>query len=44
MIGIKGHYWPIFNVADSAVTVGVIIFLIASYFDNRKEKIVEEEF
>ena len=42
MVGIKGHYWPIFNVADSAVTVGVIIFLIASYFDNRKEKIVEE--
>ena len=42
MVGIKGHYWPIFNVADSAVTVGVAIFLIVGYFGDRKGKIIEE--
>ncbi len=24
-VGIGGHYWPIFNVADSAVTVGAVL-------------------
>ncbi len=43
MVGIKGHYWPIFNIADSAVTVGVVIFLIVGYIDGRKEEINEEE-
>jgi signal peptidase II len=28
-VGVSGHYWPIFNVADSAVTVGAVLLGIA---------------
>ena len=28
-VGVGGHYWPIFNVADSAVTVGAVVLGIA---------------
>ncbi|MEE9465319.1 MAG: signal peptidase II [Candidatus Neomarinimicrobiota bacterium] len=31
-VGIGGYRWYVFNVADSAVTVGVIIYLLASIF------------
>jgi signal peptidase II len=31
---IKGYHWPAFNVADSAITVGVAFFLLAGYLDN----------
>lgn len=29
------HHWPAFNVADSAITVGVGIFLISNFFRSR---------
>ena len=33
------HHWPAFNVADSAITVGVTIFIVYSFFfDNNKER------
>lgn len=34
------HHWPAFNVADSAITVGVAIFLVMNIFfaDNAAEK------
>ena len=31
------HHWPAFNVADSAITVGVTIFMVMSlFFDNKQ--------
>lgn len=33
------HYWPIFNVADSSITVGVIIMLILMVKDVRETKV-----
>ena len=36
-IGIAGHRWYIFNIADSAVTVGIILYLIYStFFENNQ--------
>jgi len=29
------HHWPAFNVADSAITVGVTVFLVKSIFFDR---------
>jgi len=31
---VAGHYWPIFNVADSAVTVGAVVLGIAYLRDR----------
>lgn len=31
------HHWPAFNVADSAITVGVTIFLVMSIFFGEKQ-------
>ena len=33
------HYWPIFNVADSAITVGVTIMVILMVRDIREERL-----
>ena len=35
---IKGHHWPAFNVADSAITVGVALFLLAGLLEIKKER------
>ena len=33
---IKGHHWPAFNIADSAICIGISIFIISSW--KRPEK------
>ena len=38
------HHWPAFNVADSAISVGVAIFLVMNiFFDNMTEKKTKQE-
>ncbi len=35
------HHWPAFNVADSAICVGVAIMLICSWHEERQKKRLE---
>jgi len=37
------YHWPAFNVADSAISVGAILFLVYSYMKNFKTKESEEK-
>ena len=34
---IAGHHWPAFNVADSAITVGVALFLVANILEEKQK-------
>lgn len=34
---IAGHHWPAFNVADSAITVGVVLFLAANILEEKQK-------
>jgi signal peptidase II len=36
---IKNHHWPVFNIADSAITVGAVLLGIEIIFLNKKAKI-----
>ena len=36
-IGIVGHRWYIFNIADSAVSVGIVLYLVYSTFFEDKQ-------
>ncbi|WP_417908582.1 signal peptidase II [Candidatus Electronema sp. PJ] len=38
---ISGYHWPAFNVADSGITVGVGIFLLIQFLEDRAAKRVE---
>ena len=37
-VGVSGHRWYIFNIADSAVTMGIIIYLFYSTFIENKQR------
>lgn len=38
------HHWPAFNIADSAITVGVTILLVMNlFFHTEKEEIKQEQ-
>lgn len=34
---VKGHHWPAFNIADSAITVGVSLFVLGHLFSTKKQ-------
>jgi signal peptidase II len=34
-VGIGTHRWPIFNVADSAVSIGAVLLLLSFYFEEK---------
>jgi signal peptidase II len=36
-VGVSGHRWYIFNIADSAVTMGIIIYFFYSTFIENKQ-------
>ncbi|MDH3973907.1 MAG: signal peptidase II [Deltaproteobacteria bacterium] len=36
------HHWPAFNVADSAITAGVVLLIISMLFEHKKAESEEE--
>ena len=39
---ISSHHWPAFNIADSAISVGVAMFLLTQFLEDRREKAEQE--
>jgi signal peptidase II len=40
-IGFRGHYWPVFNVADIGVTVGATMLVVSALWPRRAPEPVE---
>ncbi|MDO9068590.1 MAG: signal peptidase II, partial [Deltaproteobacteria bacterium] len=34
------HHWPAFNVADSAISIGVVVFLLANILEGSEKKYI----
>jgi len=41
-VGVKNFRWPVFNVADSAVTVGMILLIVLVLTERQEEREVAE--
>jgi signal peptidase II len=37
-VHVWGYHWPAFNVADSAITIGVVVLIFDSLFGTEKER------
>jgi signal peptidase II len=37
-VHIQGHHWPAFNVADSAISMGVVVFFIANILEEKERR------
>lgn len=37
-VGVGGYRWPVFNVADMAVSVGAVLLLISFYLEERRAR------
>ncbi len=37
-VGLGSRRWPVFNIADSAVSIGAILLLISFYLEGRRER------
>jgi len=35
---LKGHHWPAFNIADSAICTGAALFMVVNIWESRKTK------
>ena len=42
-IGIGGYWWPVFNVADIAVSVGAVLLLIFIARSSREQDVTEAQ-
>ncbi len=38
---VAGYHWPAFNVADSAICVGVALFLLANILEEKQKKQIQ---
>jgi len=39
----RGYHWPAFNVADSAISIGVLVFFIANILEGVNAKREEKK-
>lgn len=37
-VHVQGHHWPAFNVADSAISMGVVAFFIANILEEKERR------
>ncbi len=40
-MGISGYYWPVYNIADAAISTGVVLLILGTFLQNRQTKNVD---